>query len=349
MTSITKLPCEVMTSVMRNLGSVRFLLPCLLTCRYFYSCFKENPGVAADILEHRLKTLSVALLTKLGTLHEAVHSMTTQFSKNAWAHILNDQGSRTPHSLSLSPTEYYRFCRAFYRFELYCNLFRSSMPSNIASFSEDDRVWFFAQHAPWENEQLGNAHDFLELQLFKDVLAHDVEFSEWGVDYLTVGSDNDWRQLWLSQGIYPMYKMVNETSYEAKKALLGSPNRVTSADLFDALTILSEEDLDDDGPLAEYTNEELETLYPTSHAQDTDKGPFEAWRVAFNCLPRSDWSMLANNSGLRERAYVLWDLDRLKRCDLLELFENTPNDSEFLKADKDFDGTDESFEERSNI
>lgn len=213
MTSITKLPCEVMTSVMRNLGSVRFLLPCLLTCRYFYSCFKENPGVAADILEQqvtpalvpysvavleswhlrprtgtlirkllealymepsklrsRLRTVSVPLLIKLETLHEAIHSMTTQFSNNAWAHILLDQESRTPHNLSLSPTEYYRFCRAFYRFELYCNLFRSSMPSNIASFSEDDREWFFSQHAPWENEQLGSAHDFLELQLFKGQL-----------------------------------------------------------------------------------------------------------------------------------------------------------------------------------
>ncbi|KAL7909377.1 hypothetical protein GGI35DRAFT_449726 [Trichoderma velutinum] len=54
MTSIAKLPCEVMNSVMRNLVSVSFLLSCLLTCRYFYSCFKENPSVAADNLKQQV-------------------------------------------------------------------------------------------------------------------------------------------------------------------------------------------------------------------------------------------------------------------------------------------------------
>lgn len=207
MSSITKLPCEVMTSVMRELGNIRFLLPCLLTCRYFYSCFKADLHLAADILEQQLtpalvpyaiavleasqlnprtgplvlellktfikepsklrsqfRTLPVPLLVKMGKLHDPIQSLATQFADHAWAHIINDQGSQTDRNICLSPTENYRFCRAFYKFELFCNLFRSTMPTGFVSVSDEERRWFFAQYGPWENEQLASVHDFLELK-----------------------------------------------------------------------------------------------------------------------------------------------------------------------------------------
>ncbi|EHK16882.1 uncharacterized protein TRIVIDRAFT_206460 [Trichoderma virens Gv29-8] len=374
MASITKLPCEVITSVMRDLGNIRFLLPCLLTCRHFYACYRENPSVAADILQqqvtlalvpysiavleashlnprtgvavrellkmlytepsrlaNRLRTMPVPLFMKMGHMHDAIHDLASQYSSHAWTQISNGQPMQAFSGLSLSRTEYYRFCRAFYRVELYFSLFRNSTSSNIASFSDDDREWFFSQHAPWENEQLSGAHDFLELKISKasyDILAHDVELGELGIDYLTPGGDNGWRQLF---------------------ALLKSSFGAGRADLYDALTNPPGEDLDDGIPLSEYTDEDLDTLFSISHSEDANKGPFQAWRMAFNDLPRRAWAMLTNNAGLRERAYVFWDVERLERCGLLSLFEDVSEDSELLSANKDFDGMYESFEERSRI
>ncbi|KAL6696337.1 hypothetical protein J3F84DRAFT_373730 [Trichoderma pleuroticola] len=395
MTSITKLPREVMTSVMRELGNIRFLVPCILTCRYFYSCFKGDPNIAVDIFEQqitpalvpysialldathldprtttsvrelletlnkepsklrsRLRSMPIPLLVEMGKLHDPIQSLATQFANNAWAHISNDQGSQTPRNLRLSPTEYYRFGRAFYRFELYCTLFRSGMLSSFEWDSHDERAWFFAQYAPWENEQVGSAHDFLELKLAEasyDVLAHDVEFGVLAIDYLAAGGDNRARQLWLSQGIDFIYRIINETSYDAKRALLRSSFGAGSADIHDALTAMPNDDGDDNAPLAEYTDEDLETIFPTSDDQDTDKGPVEAWRVAFNRLPRSAWAMRTKNSGLRERAYVFWSLDRLEKYDLLELFKSIPEDPEPLRAGNGWGDMFKSFEERSKI
>jgi hypothetical protein len=58
--------------------------------------------------------------------------------------------------MALSPTEYFRFCCAFYRVELFCTLFRSG------AFEDDMNPWFFSRHAPWGNEQLGCVYEQLE-------------------------------------------------------------------------------------------------------------------------------------------------------------------------------------------
>lgn len=125
----------------------------------------------------------------------------------------------------------------------------------------------------------------------------------------------------------------------------------SKVDLYDALMSPPETDLNDDTPLPGYADEDLAALFPPTESQDqdTDKGPFEAWRVAFNPWPRSAWVMLTNNSGLRERAYVFWDLDRIETYGMLKLFENTPEDSELQRAYDDVDEMRESFEERSKI
>ncbi|KAI0884705.1 uncharacterized protein GGS22DRAFT_164140 [Annulohypoxylon maeteangense] len=144
---------------------------------------------------------------------------------------------------------------------------------------------------------------------------------------------------------------MTESSYDGKKALLKSAFVAGKVDLYDALMSPPETDLDDDTPLSGYADKDLAALFPPAESrdQDTDKGPFEAWRVAFNPWPRSAWVMLTNNSGLRERAYVFWDLDRIETYGMLTLFENAPEDSELQCAYDDIDEMHESFEERSKI
>ncbi|KAI1658971.1 hypothetical protein F4813DRAFT_355275 [Daldinia decipiens] len=272
-------------------------------------------------------------------------------SCSAWTLLSKDQGSEVAGSFVLSSSEYLRFCRAFYRVELYFCLFRCRNSLGSVPFHEHR---FFSNLPPWEKEQLASVQDFLELKLSQsshDVLAHDVEFGELEIDYITTGDNNHFRQLWLSQGVDFIHRLMSESSYNSKKALLKSAFVAGKVDLYEALISPPETDLNDDVPLSDYADEDLAALFPPTESQDkdSDKGPFEAWRVAFNPLPRSAWVMLTNNYGLRERAYVFWDLDRIETYDMMKLFENTPEDSELQRAYDDMDEMRESFEERSKI
>ncbi|OTA99895.1 hypothetical protein M426DRAFT_268527 [Hypoxylon sp. CI-4A] len=141
------------------------------------------------------------------------------------------------------------------------------------------------------------------------------------------------------------------TSDNSGKVLLKSAFDAGTVDLYEVLMSPPETDLDDDIPLSDYANEDLAALFPPTESQDqdTDKGPFEAWRVAFNPCPCHAWVMLTNNSGLRERAYVFWDFDRIETYNMLKLFENAPEESKLQDAYDDFGEMHESFEERSKI
>lgn len=215
MATLTTIPCEIMISILRELGNVRFLLPSLLTCRHVYSCFKENPGVAAEILQRqippaiipysiavleashlsprnetsviglldtlytqpskftgRLRTMPVPLLTRMGHTHEVIHELATDFASSAWTRLSKDQGSEVAGSLVLSSSEYLRFCRAFYRVELYFRLFCYRDPSTPVPPHEDR---FFSNQPPWEKEQLASVLDFLELKLSKGKLVFSQE------------------------------------------------------------------------------------------------------------------------------------------------------------------------------
>ncbi|KAI1212719.1 uncharacterized protein F4807DRAFT_347655 [Annulohypoxylon truncatum] len=392
MPTFATIPCEIMISVLRELGNVRFLLPSLLTCRHVYSCFKENPGVAAEILQRqippdiipysvavleasylsprnetsvhelletlytqpskfteRLRTIPVPLLTRMGHIHGVIHDLTTDFASSAWTCLHKDQGSEAAESLVLSPSEYLRFCRAFYRVELYFCLFRCRTSLTSIPFHEHR---FFSNQPPWEKEQLASALDFLELKLSRasrDVVAHDVEFGELKIDYITTGMNNYMRQLWLSQGVDFIHRLMSESSYDGKKALLKSAFAADRVDLYEALMTPPETDLNDDVPLSSYTNEDLAALFPPTESQDTDEGPLAGWRVAFNPWPRSAWVMLAHLSALRERAYVFWDLDRIEIYRMRALFNDAPANSELQRAYHDLDEMRESFEERSRI
>jgi hypothetical protein len=86
--------------------------------------------------------------------HDAIHALATDFAASAWTRISSSPSA--PKSMALSPTEYFRFCCAFYRVELFCTLFRSG------AFEDDMNPWFFSRHAPWGNEQLGCVYEQLE-------------------------------------------------------------------------------------------------------------------------------------------------------------------------------------------
>lgn len=159
----------------------------------------------------------------------------------------------------------------------------------------------------------------------------------------------------LLQGVDFIHSLISESSYDDKKALLKSAFLVPygQANLYNALISRPESDLNNIVTVSDYADEDdLEALFPPieSHDQNTDKGPFEAWRVAFNRFSTCMWVMLTDNSELREWAYVFWDLDRMETSGMLELFEYAPGYSELeLACYDDIDEMRESFEERSKI
>jgi hypothetical protein len=199
MPAITDLPCEIVGAILKSLDHLRFLPPALLACRHFYASFKETHGVEASILQHeippdllpfavavaeasrlplplvassviplvdepysqpaqltaRVPTLPASLVQKISRIHDVIHAFATDFANSAWHRI-----SPETSVIDLSPSEYFRFCHAFYRIELIYTLQRHTPP--VETYH-----WFFFKHASWENEQLGCAYEYLETTFAK--------------------------------------------------------------------------------------------------------------------------------------------------------------------------------------
>src|SRR5262245_45469122 len=124
---------------------------------------------------------------------------------------------------------------------------------------------------------------------------------------------------------------MNEGSYDAKKGLLKAVRECDRAGLFYAL--------------AEYEPIEGSCSYPTVAgrsavpfgAHDTDEGPVLTWRGTCESISDDLSPMHCKTAGLRERAYVLWDLDRIQRCGMLELFRHVPQISTYMYTEEDSD------------
>ncbi|KAK3295314.1 uncharacterized protein B0H64DRAFT_144204 [Chaetomium fimeti] len=417
--TITELPCEVMAAILRNLDNLRSLTPALLTCRHFYTSFKQYHGIEPAIVRNqvtpallpysvalldasnwprslagglldtlynepaqlsaRVSSMPVSTLQQMARSHELIRKLSTLFATEAWGHL--SPGNRDDDSISLSPTEDSRFCRTFYRLELFYRLFRTESGVLDPDFEERTKSWFFSRHPPWENEQIGCAHEFLEAKLrqaSRDVVAHDIFFGEIDIDYVSTGRDNNWNQLWvsalvhipyntaivlpdadrclagtkpqLSQGLEFIDKLMNADSYEAKRSLLSSTFAKASASFPLAADWLTETDGDWDESVGDYDQEELLPAASAWVGSNLDRGPYEAWRAAHLGMPPVVSVMLDNNAWLRERAYVLWDWGRMQRIDLLAVIKAGPSKDPSSSWDgEEYDMMLKSFEERSKL
>ena len=124
-------------------------------------------------------------------------------------------GAPEPFPSTLSSSEESRIRRTFYRFELYCNLFRKYRDKDDRFDDREQRELYFDRYSPWENEQLACVHDYLyrrlvkgmslnykyiqtnDLLVFNEFAAHDVEWGELGIEYWTdewYDQDSGWKQ-----------------------------------------------------------------------------------------------------------------------------------------------------------
>jgi hypothetical protein len=122
----------------------------------------KNRRVIVDFINQNLrqrptppKSWPLRKALHLGRLHFYVDGLAKRFAAVAL--------TKRPLNRSKSIATYQEICRierALYRFEIYCNFFRESLKAQSSVYGEQ-RQLFFANFAPWENEQLGCIHDFL--------------------------------------------------------------------------------------------------------------------------------------------------------------------------------------------
>ena len=133
-------------------------------------------GNRSSSLDQRWRLRDALALSKL---HEHVQFFTDRFASSALS--IDPTGEVLSFSESQpSVTELHRIQRTFYRFEIFCNLFREREhkgrdsvskilnPNTEAGLSpKEKQTLFFARFPPWENEQLACIRDYLFDQLFE--------------------------------------------------------------------------------------------------------------------------------------------------------------------------------------
>ncbi|KAL8739860.1 MAG: hypothetical protein Q9190_007378 [Brigantiaea leucoxantha] len=274
-------------------------------------------------------------------IHTLAADFSADFASTALAKecITNQDGDSGP---APSTSELRRFERNFWKFELYCNLFRVRTPNHAPSkqdrFSpEEQKLIFFDHFAAYENEQLGCVHDYLWDQIsraFDDVAAHDVLWgAEWSIDWTDdyATGDASWKESLLSQGLARIKMMGNARTYEARYHLVQGQTPCPDFDDEFLVEGLSSEVMDGNDYAEELNDMTLEQARESSKTPlfpEPDDGPIVAWKWAYgnwyaNCY------FFSKNWFMRQRAYVMWDMDRLAfwglfkshRADFSELFD----------------------------
>ncbi|MCJ1402995.1 hypothetical protein MMC11_006217 [Xylographa trunciseda] len=266
----------------------------------------------------------------IGNLYTQIQFFVADFASCGFA----KQGFGTINAPSylgpFSSTERRRIERAFYRFELYCNLFRERKYGDDRFSPEEQRDIFFASYTPWENEQLACIHDYLFDRLsirafrvmtlteiaFNDVAEHDIYWGEWYIPYFDDwdSPENFHKEGYLSLGLSYLHKIVTAETYEQRYDLISPVLRSNDNFLYEGLQTQGE---DDGQPLPEYGNDAgqiyVDALLPGSE----DFGPVRAWQWAHADSSRERYYFRDDQRVLRQSGYVMWDMSRIS--DWIEL------------------------------
>lgn len=197
MAKLEQLPIELLQDILAGVPDIQSLGALVLTGPLFYRAFLDAQAqIVKEVLQRQIPTelMHDALAAEFSkqdvwtreqaidfleqyfarekksfhssfqwTLSEALplarlHSLVELFTSSLVSSILAQKHSAQP----LSKTEKFRLNCNFYRFEIYCNLFRNKDKNPIYA-DDDQREEYFAHFAPWENEQLACIHDYLLL------------------------------------------------------------------------------------------------------------------------------------------------------------------------------------------
>ncbi|KAK1506470.1 uncharacterized protein CCOS01_16522 [Colletotrichum costaricense] len=146
----------------------------------------------------RTASIPSELLRSMLRKHDWVTTLAPSYAAEAKIHLSSDIAA-SPEAVDLSPSEYIRFCRAFYRVDLFYLLFGAV--GNFNGLSGTGNL-LFHRHPSWVTNNLAAYMTSLRRSFLKvtsiDVLAHDVTFGEYEIDYLTTSGDKMMIHSWVS-------------------------------------------------------------------------------------------------------------------------------------------------------
>ncbi|KAK7452058.1 hypothetical protein Landi51_04720 [Colletotrichum acutatum] len=346
MPSITDIPCELVASILRSLDDFETLTSALLTCRHIYSSFKQIPGtelailrgrIGLDLLPYSVASLDASRLepspgdeSSFCGLLDLLYDDPSQLHSTAEVKIhLSCDITTSSEAVGLSSSEYSRFCRAFYRVDLFYVLFGAVGNFNTG-FGEGNLL--LHRHPPWENEQLGCVHDFIKAkyqEASSDVFAYNAPFDEYQTDYFTTGGNNIMIQIWLSHGLDFLRRLMSTDSHESKRVLLVSAINAGWTHLPEALVCIMDSHAYNSTNLEDMSTSELTTIIPAyENICNTDKGPYAGWYAANTSVQPLFWVYRLENRWLRRRAYVFWDWVYVREPDVLKLFATTSDEDD---------------------
>ncbi|KAH0592215.1 hypothetical protein MHUMG1_10071 [Metarhizium humberi] len=253
---------------------------------------------------------------QLERLHLCVSELTQKF-----VHTTLTTYPMTQSECTATRLERCRIERAFYRFEIYCSLFRmlpeiyAELPTHI----EQKRL-FFACFAPWENEQLGCIHDFLVRAVspaFNDIAEHDIAWGAFRVEY-DDKIDSPFIQHLLSRGLKKLLSVILAETYLERHRLLYSRGCPPVTDNFLHEGLESANGHNDNVSLESLSPREEALLFKHSFFRDPDSGPRDAWKWAHLEESRSHWVYVEDRDNIRRWGYVMWDRCRLDSVAILQ-------------------------------
>ncbi|KAF5620458.1 hypothetical protein F52700_11186 [Fusarium sp. NRRL 52700] len=235
----------------------------------------------------------------------------------------------------LSPGERYRISRAFYRFQIYRNLFLDKeqeidlFPSYDDDEDEDSRSenelkkLFFDRHSPWVNEQLACVYDYLETRLsgaYRQVVVNGLQWRHNLTEWLAEKTQSFEEQKCMSLGIPRLSQLLKASTYEEWQASLGEATNPCQSRL--------EEDLEEfnrgrrpDREKEVWRAEDIDRLAREVDADDafTDDQPRQTWMKVYYDhaheryrLGEHAFAPMRFIYGLRSIGYVMWDAERMK-------------------------------------
>ncbi|EEQ31278.1 conserved hypothetical protein [Microsporum canis CBS 113480] len=280
--------------------------------------------------------LSLSEAVALEDYNRLVNNFARDFARRALSkHPITRVEEKCPWPVT--ERESYRILRAFYRFELYWKLFqgtekpRGERHRQLTIPLKDHSKLFFDRFAPWENEQVACIQDFLlrlidereclkeriltTLSLvYNDVAAHDVE---WGEADIPFNEGYEAGTSTISLGLMFIHRLRVTKKYHCRLELLNAHRRFQLASIDQALKP-HELWFTDRVPLSKYSDEQIKRLIQTPNIRG-HRGPIKVWGITHLNLSSSDFVMADEHIPLRERGYVMWSYDRLKKWGCLKV------------------------------
>ncbi|KAF3802248.1 hypothetical protein GCG54_00012496 [Colletotrichum gloeosporioides] len=263
--------------------------------------------------------------------HEAVKSLRDGFAREAIPAFV--ERFELEHAGHLNPQETFRLDRAFYRYQIMCNLYcgRKGSEREYSPYF-GHRHPFYTEFSPWVNEQLVCVYHYLEnnvITAYDELAAHDVVWGELPVQWRRDPQELDRVQSYLCNGLPFLVSVINAKAYEERLKLLD----LLDFELVDGdyqpfqqlyLTAVADDyyDQEDLFFLNVADEAELSLIYqrgrldeiagPMDGPQDSlSSTPFRVW-LAMHWTD-GIWSTNFNSldQGFWECGYVMWDVNEL--------------------------------------